>query len=77
MIRSGTRRIVTPAWRVGVLIVCPGTVDPSGPMNAPVTRAGVVSAIRTATNERCASHSRRTVMIRSASFVVTSWPTSA
>ena len=70
MIRSGTRRMVTPAWRVGVAIVCPATVDPSGATKVPVTRAGVVSVIRTAMNERCRSHRRRTVMIRIASFVV-------
>ena len=52
MIRSGTRRIVTPAWRVGVLIDCPATVEPSGATNVPVTRAGAVSVIRTAMNER-------------------------
>ena len=77
MIRSGTRRIVTPEWRVGVLIVCPGTIDPSGATKKPVTRAGAVSSIRTATNERPRSHRRRAVMIRIARSVETCWPTSA
>ena len=77
VIRSGTRRIVTPEWRVGVLIVCPATIDPSGATKKPVTRAGAVSDIRTARNERCLSHSRRTVRIRMARSVETCWPTSA
>ena len=61
-----------PACRVGVSTVWPGTIEPSGPTNEPVTRAGAVSAIRTVMNDRCSSQSRRTVMIRIASLVETS-----